>query len=263
MVATEILARAGYHCDAVGDGQMAVDAARSGQYDLILMDCQMPLMDGFEASRQIREWESTAQTSGSPMTRIPIVALTANAIKGDRERCLDAGMDEYLTKPLDPQKLIQVINKLVTRPATSVSESGVNPDQSRDRDLQESAMKNSNTIRERPPINIDFLNKQWGSDGGFVQTLLARFNTRAPMDMSGIETAVSGGDWQEVGRIAHRLRGSSGYVAANAIGMICERLEAAAAAGEEVSIKELAEKLRLELDRCTDFITSTEAEHVA
>lgn len=263
MVATEILARAGYHCDAVCDGQSAVEAARSGQYDLILMDCQMPLMDGFDASRQIRELESAAQSSDSPPKRIPIVALTANAIKGDRERCLDAGMDEYLTKPLDPQKLIQVINKLVSKSAPSASESGVISDQSSDRDLQESAMKNSNAIRERPPINIDFLNKQWGSDGGFVQTLLARFSTRAPMDMSGIEAAVSDGDWQEVARIAHRLKGSSGYVAANAIGMICEKLEASAAAGEEESIKELAEQLRLELDRCTAFIMSTEAEHVA
>jgi len=263
MVATEILARAGYHCDAVSDGQSAVEAARSGQYDLILMDCQMPLMDGFEASRQIREVEAKAQSSGSPVKRIPIVALTANAIKGDRERCLDAGMDEYLTKPLDPQKLIQVINTLVSRFSPSVFDSSAIHDQSSDRDPKETAMKNSNTIRERPPINIDFLHKQWGSDGGFVQTLLARFNTRAPMDLSGIEAAASNGDWQEVARIAHRLKGSSGYVAAIAIGVICEKLEAAAAAGEEESIKGLAEQLRLELDRCTAFITSTEAGHVA
>ncbi len=263
MVATEILARAGYHCDAVSDGQSAVEAARSGQYDLILMDCQMPLMDGFDASRQIRELESAAQLSGSPAKRIPIVALTANAIKGDRERCLDAGMDEYLTKPLDPQKLIQVINRLVSKTTPSVSESSAILDQSSDGDLQESATKHSNAVRERPPINLDFLNKQWGSDEGFVQTLLARFRTRAPMDLSEIEAAASGGDWQEVARIAHRLKGSSGYVAANAIGVICEKLEAAAAAGEEESIKELAEQLRLELDCCMAFITSTEAEHVS
>jgi HPt (histidine-containing phosphotransfer) domain-containing protein len=171
-------------------------------------------------------------------------------------------MDEYLTKPLDPQKLIQVISKLVTRSATSASGSSTVRDRSSDGAPQEAESTQSGKVHDVPPINLDFLNKQWGSDEGFVQTLLARFHSRAPIDLSGIEAAASDGNLQEVARIAHRLKGSSGYVAANAIGMICEKLEEAAAAGERESIDELAGQLRLELDRCLAFIVDSRAERV-
>ncbi len=108
LVATEILRRSGYACDIVNDGRAAVEAiskAGKGQrYDIILMDCQMPELDGFEATIQIRRFEK--QNGLRPTA---IVALTANAIKGDGERCLASGMDFYLTKPVDPQKLIETI----------------------------------------------------------------------------------------------------------------------------------------------------------
>ena len=79
-------------------------------FDIVFMDCQMPEMDGFEATRAIREWERTSCIGDSPVGRLPIVALTANAMQGDRERCLDAGMDDYITKPLartDLQRVLQ------------------------------------------------------------------------------------------------------------------------------------------------------------
>jgi CheY-like chemotaxis protein len=105
-VARTILTQAGCVCDVRDNGRLAVEAFRTGRYDLILMDCQMPELDGFAASREIRRLESESQIGG----RIPIIALTANAIKGDRERCLDAGMDDYISKPLDPQRLIEMID---------------------------------------------------------------------------------------------------------------------------------------------------------
>ncbi len=100
VVVGEMLRRLGYAADLVDDGRAAVAAAAGGGYALVLMDCQMPELDGFEATAAIRAAEAAA---GSP--RLPVVALTANAVKGDRERCLAAGMDDYLSKPLDPREL--------------------------------------------------------------------------------------------------------------------------------------------------------------
>jgi Amt family ammonium transporter len=111
LVAREMLHRLGLECEVASNGCEAVEKARAGVYDLILMDCQMPEMDGFEATQAIREAE---RKSGSLAgRRLPIVALTANAVKGDRERCLAAGMDAYLTKPVKPAELRQTLSALL------------------------------------------------------------------------------------------------------------------------------------------------------
>ena len=99
-----ILQRAGFNIDLVGDGNEALEAHRANPYDLILMDCQMPTMDGFEASRQIRLLEQP-----QPI----IVAVTANALVGERERCLNAGMDDYLSKPFQAEQLVALVQKWV------------------------------------------------------------------------------------------------------------------------------------------------------
>jgi signal transduction histidine kinase/CheY-like chemotaxis protein/predicted ATPase len=104
-LAMRLLERAGYSCDVVDDGQKVLDATREGGYDLVLIDCQMPIMDGFEATRAIRRREATGAT------RLPIIAMTANAMKGDRERCLEAGMDDYLSKPISVDALYGLLAK--------------------------------------------------------------------------------------------------------------------------------------------------------
>ncbi len=97
-----ILQRAGYHIDLVSDGNEAVSAHKAHPYDLILMDCQMPTMDGFEASRQIRRLDDKQPV---------IVAVTANALLGEREKCLEAGMNDYLSKPFQAEQLVAVVRK--------------------------------------------------------------------------------------------------------------------------------------------------------
>ena len=97
-----ILQRAGYYIDLVADGHEAVTAHRKDPYDVILMDCQMPVMDGFEASRQIRQLDGKQPV---------IIAVTANALVGERERCLAAGMNDYLSKPFQAEQLVGVIKK--------------------------------------------------------------------------------------------------------------------------------------------------------
>ena len=106
-VASRVLEREGFVVDVAHDGRQAVEAWRRGTYDLILMDCQMPELDGYEATREIRREE---RESGGA-TRIPIVALTAHAMKGAAEDCRRAGMDDYLTKPLDREQLRRCLSQ--------------------------------------------------------------------------------------------------------------------------------------------------------
>ncbi|MBS0419469.1 MAG: response regulator [Proteobacteria bacterium] len=106
MVATRTLQKLGYEVHAVPDGRAAVTAWQTGGYDLILMDCQMPVLDGYDATREIRRLESADQ-------HIPIVALTAHAMQGDELKCKAAGMDEHLTKPLDRQRLAVVLDRFL------------------------------------------------------------------------------------------------------------------------------------------------------
>jgi signal transduction histidine kinase/DNA-binding response OmpR family regulator len=128
------LRKLGYTTDVANNGREAVQAVEQGDYDLVLMDVQMPEMDGYEATRRIRDWEFKVQSSKfkvdesrptseqaetmnheprtmnhEPRTRIPIIAITANAMKGDREKCLHAGMDDYISKPVNPKKLKETI----------------------------------------------------------------------------------------------------------------------------------------------------------
>jgi PAS domain S-box-containing protein len=106
-IVTEVLARSGYSCDAASNGREAVEAVTRRAYDLVLMDCQMPEMSGFEAAIAIRALERDRAPGDTHRARI--VALTANALKGDRDQCLAAGMDDYLTKPLNPGDLIRAV----------------------------------------------------------------------------------------------------------------------------------------------------------
>ena len=98
LVASEILIKAGFLCEVVPDGSEAVRAVREGNFDLVLMDCHMPVIDGFNATMQIRQWELEAGWRGKPYRRLPIIALTANALKSDRDECIAAGMDDFVRR---------------------------------------------------------------------------------------------------------------------------------------------------------------------
>jgi CheY-like chemotaxis protein len=106
VVAIGVLERCGYHAHAVNDGREALDALSSRHYDAVLMDCQMPEVDGYEATRELRRRESGVRHT-------PVIAMTAHAMRGDRERCLEAGMDDYITKPIRAQTLTDTLSRCI------------------------------------------------------------------------------------------------------------------------------------------------------
>jgi CheY-like chemotaxis protein len=111
MVAIGLLELKGHHVDAVDNGQAAIDACRTKKYDLVLMDVEMPAMDGIEATRQIRRAEAAEPNS----RYTPIVAMTAHAVSGFEDRCREAGMDDFITKPILPARLYAVVQQLAQR----------------------------------------------------------------------------------------------------------------------------------------------------
>jgi len=124
-VALNILKRFGYNTDAVANGKEAIKALEMIPYDIVLMDCQMPEMDGYEATGEIRNPASKVLDH-----EVPVIAMTAHAIKGDRERCLDAGMDDYLCKPVNPRELCDMIEKWITEPEVPSMEKTILKEQS-------------------------------------------------------------------------------------------------------------------------------------
>src|SRR5204863_4866779 len=110
LVASAMLQRLGLEIEVAEDGLCALERMQAGNLDLVLMDCHLPVLDGWEATRRWRRNEPAG-------TRLPIVALTANAVLGDRERCLEAGMDDYLAKPVEMAQLVAVVARQLDRPA--------------------------------------------------------------------------------------------------------------------------------------------------
>ncbi len=106
-VASAILGKGGYVCEVAHNGREGLEAIERGEFDVVLMDCQMPVMDGYEATRRVREMETK---SGG---HIPIVAMTANALEGDQERCMAAGMDDYVSKPVNGQRLLAIVERWI------------------------------------------------------------------------------------------------------------------------------------------------------
>ena len=166
----ELLAEAGYTCQCAVDGRKAVEAVLQSPFDLVLMDCQMPEMDGFEATHIIREHKALGPLPGRT-TRIPIIALTANALKGDRERCLQAGMDDYLSKPLQPERLM-----LTIRSRLSAGESKATP---RPAIAAGETVSESDEARRGAPIDLKPLLHRCRGRHDFVERVLAKFRSQS------------------------------------------------------------------------------------
>jgi signal transduction histidine kinase/ligand-binding sensor domain-containing protein/CheY-like chemotaxis protein/HPt (histidine-containing phosphotransfer) domain-containing protein len=224
-VARGTFLKLGHVLDIVDNGAEAVAAWRTGVYDIIFMDCQMPIKDGYEATRDIRRLEGRQH--------IPIIALTADAMKGAEEVCLAAGMDDYLTKPLDIGRVQAAI----------LRRSGMRPH----------AMPESMALPQSPVDMPRLLDIADGEDS-FTDELIELFIATGDTALADIRKALQCGDWETVGRKAHSLKGSSANIFAHATSAAAARLESAARDGERDQLTQLEQELRQETHRASEYL---------
>lgn len=228
-----ILEQQGHDVTVVTNGQEALAAYDPDAFDLVLMDVQMPLMDGYEATARIRERE--AQTN----THMPIIALTARAMQGDRERCLDAGMDDYISKPMRKQKVQEVIqrNGPYRRPDEAES-------------VEAGSGEATPSTEDRPPaLDWDVLLDRFGGDWSFIDEVTALFVEERAVQTERIEAAIEAGDAEALQHAAHTLKGAAANLHAEPTREAALRLETIGASGDLSSAREAYGALRRELDR--------------
>ncbi len=209
-VAMLLLEKLGYPHELARDGEEAVDRFSTGVYDAILMDCHMPLMDGYEATRRIREIEAKQEWQRPPCR---IIAMTANAMQGERERCLEAGMDDYLTKPVRSAALIDAL-------------SHVELTEHEDRPRQESWASHDEADLGQ---SVKELSEELGSES--TAELLARWIEDTPARIEELAMLAGGGDQQTLKRLAHSLKGSSALFGLTRVQELARELEQLAAMG--------------------------------
>jgi signal transduction histidine kinase/CheY-like chemotaxis protein/HPt (histidine-containing phosphotransfer) domain-containing protein len=216
-VVLAMLDRLGYRADVVGNGLEAVDAAGRFDYAAILMDCQMPEMDGYRAATEIRRREPNG-------AHVSIIALTASAMKGDHEKALEAGMDGYITKPVRVDELAQVLSRWTAAPEKGAPTDPVQP--------SNAPLALSGTLSS--PIldneRISYLEAEFG--GALTAELMELFLDQAPEILTSLREAVEANDPGGIQRSAHYLRGSSGNIGAMRVEALCAELEALGRSGK-------------------------------
>jgi CheY-like chemotaxis protein/HPt (histidine-containing phosphotransfer) domain-containing protein len=231
-VACRTLEKLGYRVDVAPDGQAAVKAWETGRYDLILMDCQMPIQDGYGATRQIRAKEGQGR-------RIPIVALTAHAMKGADEDCTAAGMDGYLSKPIDRAHLEATLDRMLNDADGSA--------------IIESVLATLPPATELP-VDWARLLKATDQDEELARELAVLFIDSGLSSMQQIIAALDNSDYGKLGEKAHEIKGASANLQASATTAAAERLEAAARNGDTDQVPELARQLKTEVDRAVAYL---------
>jgi CheY-like chemotaxis protein/HPt (histidine-containing phosphotransfer) domain-containing protein len=238
-VAIAMLSSAGYIVDTVSDGAAAVKAAATQAYDAILMDCQMPELNGYEATAAIRAHERAVMHT-------PIIAMTAGARPEDRVRCLDAGMDHYLAKPISKDVLLAMVARSVTNGPAAQSPPLRAPGDSEGEVTLDSTM-------------VDELQGLEGTtESGFLAELLEQFVEQTDLSLAALRDALQAGDTSAVSHIAQNIRGGGAQLGGRRLALSCSRLERRAAAGAvgrdasevreiEFDYQELCRTLTLEL----------------
>jgi PAS domain S-box-containing protein len=224
-----LLEKRGHTVTVVQDGTEALVALGRQTFDVVLMDIQMPHMDGLETTQAIR-----AREQGT-LRRVPIVAMTAHAMQGDRERCLAAGMDGYVAKPLRPKELFEVIARL-TAPAASPPETPAAPEEGQD-------ILDRTTLWERVAGDVDLLRE-----------IIELFLADCPERLLELHEALTHQDFPALARAAHRLKGALGNISANQALAAVRRVETAARAGDVQAATEALARLENELARLAPLL---------
>jgi PAS domain S-box-containing protein len=237
-VAVRFLEKLGYRADEAVNGREAVSACARVAYDAVLMDCQMPEMDGYQATALIRRAED-------PSRRLPIIAMTAAAFQGDRERCLQAGMDDYVAKPVTPEALDEALRRFLPpgrRPAAGARAVGAAPAaEPLDLNGTQGLVDYLRTFVEQTSPSI-------------VRDLTDGFLRTAPTHLSALADAGARGDPSGLQRAAHALRGMCGQVGLRRMSELAARIEGLVRDGSTAGVEGLVDALGAEFTRAREVL---------
>ncbi|MBI5278105.1 MAG: response regulator [Burkholderiales bacterium] len=208
----------GYAADSAEDGAEALEKWNSGRFGLVLTDCHMPRMDGYELARSIRGLESAG---GLP--RIPIIACTANALQGEAETCLAAGMDDYLVKPVELSQLLEKLGRWLPLPEAAMAP-------------HPASGPSADATSSGEPFDRALIAASWGGDAAMVDEILKSFQGTCDEDAARLRQAVAAGDIPQVTHFAHRIRGASKMVGAVGLAAACEKIDNAGRAGDREAV---------------------------
>lgn len=200
LYALNILKKWQCEVDGAENGYIALERLKSNQYDIILMDIQMPVMDGYEATKNIRKGLK------APKNTIPIIALTANAIKGDNEKCLEVGMNDYLSKPFQPEDLYEVLSKFA-----------------KEKPLQHE-MNNREVVNERV-TNLEYLTNVCDGDKVFMRDMIETFITNTPSTINEMQKWINKADWKKIANLAHKLKPSITFMGIESLKSVIKKIE--------------------------------------
>ena len=279
ITAKALIGKQGYQTDAARNGEQAVEKVKQENYDLVLMDCQMPVMDGYEATRQIRAHEAD---QGSH--RIPIVAMTGNAFEKDREKCFKAGMDDFISKPVEPEILARVLQVHLARPASDKNgnDQPIEPDSNTLPDLDDILGLDDDTslddilnpgetdsynpevyLQEQEPFTPDSgaddlpvfdrekCFERFGDDPELVEVVMDSFFEEISELMANLSEAVPAGDAESVRAKAHALKGAAANVNAEQLRQTAFTLEQTAGKGDIGNAESLLAAINEQLDTFT------------
>jgi len=225
-VAVALLTKRGHSVVVANDGREALSALDREAFDVVLMDVQMPVMDGFEATVAIREKETKTGN------HIPIVAMTAHAMKGDQERCLEAGMDGYVSKPINLKALLHAIDVV----APGVDREIISPPPS---------------VDASPLVDRRELMRQMGGDPDLLRTIVSMFKVQAPESLEAIRRAIESNNAESLSRLAHGLKGMVGNFSSEAVNRAALRLETIAQERDLSHAREAYQDLERMIERLT------------
>ncbi len=231
-LALRMLEKLGHTVEIAGDGRAVQKALEKRRFDLIFMDVQMPEMNGFEATAMIREKEK--HTGG----HIPIIAMTAHAMKGDRELCLQAGMDDYISKPVQQSELQEKLERYCPETAENKATGAA------------------------PKLDMESLQARFDNDLELLEEMCALFLSEAPRMVAAVRQAVVNGDANELRRAAHTVKGSAGIFGAERAVALAEELETLAGSGNLHDAERLVSTLTREMEGVQEAVGAIQREEV-
>ena len=257
-VASALLKKAGHTVDIANNGEEALNKIERKGYGVVLMDVQMPVMDGLEATQNIRLREK-----GNGQRHLPIIAMTAHAMQGDRERCLDAGMDDYITKPLDKRSLFAAIDRWMN---TEEDTNSLPVSPFLDIEETETKISNEETTRPQPqtgfrvndipPVNIATALPRFDDDRAFFDEMAQDFLNHLPQRIEEMQSCLQKADSVGLSRAAHNLKGVAATFSAKKLTTLTNMLETESAKGEIKQAQRLIEQIEQEAEKVKNYLAT-------